>query len=69
MVIMKENLFKVISKVLPLVEGVTFLNAVCRETGNDASFSMRLTNNKNKEFIGGAKEYSAVDRQTYFSKN
>ena len=57
--------FKVITNLIPLVDDIIYLKAVCIETGKDASFSFRLVNNKNKELIGGSKEYSAVDRKTY----
>ena len=61
--------FSVISNLLPLVEDITYLKAVCRETGEDASFSKRLGNETKKELIGGSDQYSAVDRITYFSEN
>lgn len=59
----------VISKLIPLAENITFVTAVCKETGNDAVYSninMNTTNGQ-MEIIGGSELYNAVDRPTYFS--
>ena len=64
----KRTEFPVISKLLPLVENIIFLKAVCKENGNDAVYSklnMDITND-NIEIIGGSEKYSAVDRKTFF---
>lgn len=68
--------FPIISKLVPLAENLTFLKAVCRETGNDAVFThihinpseyIHVNASENElELIGGAEKYSAVDRQTYY---
>lgn len=60
--------FDIISRLLPLVRHITYLTAVCRETGKDAIYSMRTTSETKEEVIGGSEKYSAVDRYTY-SKN
>jgi len=66
--------FKIISKLIPLAENITFLTAICKETGNDAAYSQLNTdtngiNEKTSELIGGSDKYSASDRQTYFKNN
>lgn len=61
--------FDIISKLLPLVENITYLTAICRETGNEATYSYRKTSETQEEVIGGSDKYSAVDRQTYFKNN
>jgi len=61
--------FPIISKLLPLVDNLTFLKAVCRETGNSATFTKRLTDSKEQEVIGGLDIYKAVDRKTYFDSD
>lgn len=60
--------FPVISKLLPLTENLTFLKAVCKETGNDAVYSNInvVVEGNNTEIIGGSEKYNAVDRETYF---
>lgn len=63
--------FPIISKLIPLAENITFLKAVCKETGNDAVYSninIDVENNVT-EVIGGAEKYNAVDRQTFFNTN
>ena len=66
--------FKIISRLIPLAENITFLTAICKETGNDAIYSQLNTdttgiNEKTSELIGGSDKYSASDRQTYFKNN
>lgn len=60
--------FDVITNLLPLVEDITFLTAVCKETGNDAAFSKLCTDDVavDGKIIGGADKYRSVDRVTYF---
>lgn len=60
--------FPIISKLLPLAENITFLKAVCKETGNDAVYSNINIDvqGKTTEIIGGAEKYNAVDRYTFF---
>jgi thymidine kinase len=62
--------FPIISQLVPISEDITFLTAICRETGNNAVYSNLVKGNKNEdateELIGGAEAYSAVDRYTYF---
>ena len=59
--------FEVISKLIPKSENITYLNAVCKETGNDAHFTKRKNNNTDKLLIGGEETYSAPCRKKYFN--
>ena len=61
----------VISRLIPLAENITFVTAVCKETGNDAVYSNINvdTTNGQVEIIGGNELYNAVDRMTYFSNS
>jgi thymidine kinase len=63
----KRTEFPVISKLIPKVEKIKFLRAICRENGNEASFSKldMITIDDNIEIIGGAEKYRAVDRIEY----
>jgi thymidine kinase len=61
--------FPVITNLIPLVTDITYLSAVCKKNGNDAHYSFRLNANKNVKLIGGEKEYTPVDRKTYFNKS
>ena len=66
--------FPIISKLIPQVENITHLKAVCRDTGADAVFSKLITNeskelaNVDGELIGGNDLFVAVDRETFFNK-
>jgi thymidine kinase len=41
------------------------VTAVCRDTGNDAAFTMRLSDEKEQEVIGSTDKYQAVSRGRY----
>jgi len=62
--------FPVISKLVPLVNDIVYLTAICKKNNNDASYSKIMRdidiNDKTIEIIGGINEYDAVDRQTYY---
>ncbi len=63
--------FEIISRLIPKSENITFLKAICKETGNDAVYSQLNTdttgmNKDTSELIGGSDKYSASDRETYF---
>lgn len=58
--------FPVISRLIPLAEEVYKKMAVCRESGKDASYTFRTSNETGTVVIGGADKYKPVDRQTYF---
>jgi thymidine kinase len=61
--------FPIISELIPLAETIVVLNAICKKTGNDASFTKLLVENTTGgvEIIGGLDKYDAVDRRTYFN--
>jgi thymidine kinase len=59
--------WKIISDLIPLSEDIIHLKAICRETGNDASFTSRILNCEGEIIIGGSETYSASDRKTYFN--
>jgi thymidine kinase len=67
----KRTEFPVISRLIPKVEKIKFLTAICKENGNEASFSKLDMDNTGDtiEIIGGAEKYRAVDRTEYFRKN
>jgi thymidine kinase len=56
----------VISDLIPLVEDITYLTAICLDNGNQATYSKRLTDDTRAEVVGGKDMYQAVDRETYF---
>lgn len=60
--------FPIISKLIPLAEDITFIKAICKETGKDAVYSnIKIqTDGKSIEIIGGDELYNPVDRITYF---
>lgn len=61
--------FKIITELVPLAQDIIFKTAVCKETGFDAIYSKRTSNENTEVVIGGADKYSAVDRITYFNDN
>jgi len=61
--------FKIISNLIPLAEDIHHLNAVCKETGNDASFSVKFIKNDQEIFIGNDDSYLAGDRLTWHKVN
>jgi thymidine kinase len=56
-----------ITYLIPKVDNITYLTAVCSKTGKDAPFSKRLNDNKGDIVIGGVDTYTAVSRQEYFN--
>jgi thymidine kinase len=60
----KRTEFPVISRLIPKVEKIKFVRAICKENGNEASFTKLdlLPNNDQIEIIGGPEKYRAVDR-------
>lgn len=61
--------FDIISKLLPLVDNLTYLKAICRNNGEDATFSKRVVEETGDFVIGGADKYTAVDRTHFFNSN
>jgi thymidine kinase len=58
--------FPVISKLIPLAEEVYKKSAVCRETGKEAQFTYRTSDEVETVVIGGIDKYKPVDRKTFF---
>ena len=63
----KREPFEIVSKLIPKVEQMTFLTAICKETGNEAYFTKRTNKNESKMLIGGEEAYNAVCRKNYFN--
>ena len=59
--------FDNISKLIPISENIYIKSAVCKTTGQDASFSKREIEDDNIVIIGNDNIYSATDRNTYFN--
>lgn len=57
--------FQQISLLIPLCDDISFVTAVCKDTGNDACFTMRLSDEKEQEVIGSTDKYQAVSRERY----
>jgi thymidine kinase len=47
-------------------ESITKLSAICRETGTEAPFTLRMVNSTDIKLIGGAESYSAASRSIFF---
>ena len=60
--------FPIISKLIPLCENITFLEAVCKDNGKKGVFTYRTINDNTLKVIGGSNIYEALDRYTYFTK-
>lgn len=58
--------FTQISLLIPLAEHISFVTAVCKDTGEEAPFSARLSNESEQEVIGSTDKYQAVSRSRYF---
>lgn len=65
----KREPFQIVSRLIPMIDDLTYLRAICEETGNEAPFTHRFTEEQDDEVIGGKDKYHAVDRQTYFRHN
>ena len=61
--------FEQISYLIPMSDNITFVTAVCKDTGKDACFTMRLSNEKEQEVIGSTDKYQAVSRERYLQSN
>ena len=65
----KREPFQVVSKLIPMVEEINFLTAICEQNGEEAPFTHRFTEEQQDEVIGGKDKYHAMDRRNYFSNN
>jgi len=61
--------FEQISLLIPLADDISFVTAVCKDTGNDAIFTMRLTDESEQEVIGSDDKYQSVSREIYNKSN
>ncbi|MCH2021770.1 MAG: thymidine kinase [Saprospiraceae bacterium] len=59
--------FEQISILVPLADDISFVTAVCKATGKDACFTMRLSDEKEQEVIGSTDKYQAVSRERYMT--
>jgi thymidine kinase len=59
--------FEQISLLVPLADDISFVTAVCKATGKDACFTMRLSDEKEQEVIGSTDKYQAVSRERYLT--
>jgi thymidine kinase len=64
-----RNPFHQITLIIPKVDNITFVTAICKDTGNDAIFTKRLSDDKKQEVIGTDDIYQAVSRKIYFNEN
>ena len=62
----KREPFEIISKLVPMANDILFLKAVSKETGDDAVYSKRTSDEVDDVVIGGSEKYIAADRTTYF---
>jgi thymidine kinase len=66
----KREPWPIMSNLFAMANHIQFIEAVCKETGNDASYSHLIDKNVDKSsdvIVGGTDLYSAVDRETFFS--
>ena len=64
----ERKAFPQIAMVMPLVEELTKLTAICLDCGGEANFTSRTTNETELELIGGLDHYKPVCRKCYFKK-
>lgn len=61
--------FDQISLLVPQSDDIHFVTAVCKTTGNEATFTMRLTDEKEQEVIGSTDKYQAVSREIFYKSH
>ncbi len=61
----KRESFPVISKLIPIVEEIINLSAVCSICGEDAYFTKRIVTGDRIELIGGAESYQPRCRKCF----
>ena len=64
----KREPFEQISLLLPKVDDLSFIRAICTHTGKEAPFSRRISNEKEVKVIGGSEKYVATSRLSYYSE-
>jgi len=60
--------FEQISLLIPISDDVEHVKAVCKESGEDAPFSKRISLEEEQEVIGGEDKYMAVSRKIFFDQ-
>lgn len=60
--------FEQISLLIPMCDDISHVKAVCKDTGLDAPFSKRLTDEQEQEVIGSTDKYQAVSRRKFFNR-
>ena len=63
----KREPFDIISQLLPKVENITFLTAICKKTSSTGAFTKRITNDTEVKLIGGQESYIASSRKEHFT--
>jgi len=58
----KQEPFEQISLLIPIADNIQFLTAIDKTNGNDAPFTIRLTNDDKQIVIGGNQIYEARSR-------
>jgi len=61
----KRTPFPIISELISKAEKIIIKDAICKETGKTANFTMKINNSGNIIDIGSEDKYKPVDRQTY----
>ena len=59
------NPFGPMPNLLAISEFVTKVHAICKETGNLANFSYRISKNNDLVFLGKKEEYKPLSRVAY----
>lgn len=54
--------FEQISRLIPMCDDIQHVKAVCRNSGQDAPFSKRISHEEEQEVIGSTDKYLAVSR-------
>jgi thymidine kinase len=61
--------FGQVLQLISCCEAITKLSAICRENGEEASFTRRIVDSPEVKLIGGLESYSAASRSIYFGNN
>jgi thymidine kinase len=61
--------FPVISQLIPLAEEIHKKTAICVQTGKDAQYTFRLSDDNTTVVIGGLDKYTPMDRVTFFENS
>jgi len=64
----KKEPFEVIANLIPIVDEILNLSAVCMICGKDAHFSKRITDENETVLIGGLDKYISVCRNCFLKK-